>query len=39
MQILDTTIEARTNPLAARFRFLGSFRQNGILPIRWRELP
>jgi para-nitrobenzyl esterase len=39
VQILDTTIEARPNPQAARFRFLGSFRQNGILPMRWRETP
>jgi para-nitrobenzyl esterase len=39
VQILGTTIEARKNPLAARFRFLGSFRQNGMLPTRWRELP
>ncbi|WP_158813323.1 carboxylesterase/lipase family protein [Methylocapsa sp. S129] len=39
VQILDATIEARPNPQAARFRFLGSFRQNGILPMRWREAP
>jgi para-nitrobenzyl esterase len=39
VQILDTTIEARPNPQAARFRFLGSFRQNGILPMRWRDVP
>lgn len=37
--ILDRTIDARPNPQAARFRFLGSFRQNGILPMRWRDLP
>ncbi|HEV2677864.1 MAG TPA: carboxylesterase family protein [Aliidongia sp.] len=37
VQILDATIEARPNPHAARFRFLGSFRENGILPMRWRE--
>jgi para-nitrobenzyl esterase len=39
VQILGTTIEGRPNPQAARFRFLGSFRQNGILPMRWREVP
>jgi para-nitrobenzyl esterase len=39
VQILDTTIEARPNPQAARFRFLGSFRQNGILPMCWRDIP
>jgi para-nitrobenzyl esterase len=39
IQILDTTIEARPNPQAARFRFLGSFRQNGVLPMRWRGAP
>jgi para-nitrobenzyl esterase len=39
VQTLDTTIEARPNPQAARFGFLGSFRQNGILPMRWRDAP
>jgi para-nitrobenzyl esterase len=39
VQILDTKIEPRPNPQAARFRFLSSFRQNGILPMRWRDLP
>jgi para-nitrobenzyl esterase len=39
VQILGATIEALPNPQAARFRFLGSFRRNGILPMRWRELP
>jgi para-nitrobenzyl esterase len=38
VQILDTTVETRANPQAARFHFLGSFRQMGILPVRWREL-
>ncbi|APO53938.1 carboxylesterase family protein [Bradyrhizobium diazoefficiens] len=38
VQILDTTIEARSNPQAARFRFLDSFRQDGVLPMRWREM-
>ncbi|MFK4603660.1 hypothetical protein ABIF57_003112 [Bradyrhizobium diazoefficiens] len=38
MQILDTTIEARPNLQAARFRFLDSFRQDGVLPMRWREM-
>jgi para-nitrobenzyl esterase len=37
VQILDATIEARPNPHAARFGFLSSFRENGILPMRWRE--
>jgi para-nitrobenzyl esterase len=37
VQILDVTIEARPNPHAARFGFLSSFRENGILPMRWRE--
>jgi para-nitrobenzyl esterase len=38
VQILGTTIEPRRNPQAARFGFLGSFRQNGVLPMRWREV-
>jgi para-nitrobenzyl esterase len=38
VQILGTRIEARPNPQAARFRFLDSFRKNGVLPMRWREL-
>jgi len=38
VQILGTTIEAGINPQAARFRFLDSFRQDGILPMRWREV-
>jgi hypothetical protein len=29
----------RPKPQAARFRFLGSFRQSGILPMRWRDVP
>jgi para-nitrobenzyl esterase len=37
VQIIDTTIEAGPNPQAARFRFLDSFRQDGVLPMRWRE--
>jgi para-nitrobenzyl esterase len=36
VQILGATIEARPNPQAARFAFLGSFRQDGVLPMRWR---
>ena len=39
LQILGTTVEARANPQAARFCFLGSFRQDGILPMRWRDMP
>jgi para-nitrobenzyl esterase len=39
VQILGTTIEPRPNPQADRFGFLGSFRQNGVLPIRWRDVP
>ena len=39
VQILGTTIEPRPNPHAARFRFLGSFREDGVLPMRWREAP
>ena len=39
VQIFDSKIEARANPHAARFHFIGSFRQNGILPMRWRQLP
>ncbi|TYL99423.1 carboxylesterase family protein [Bradyrhizobium rifense] len=37
VQILGNTIEARRNPDADRFGFLGSFREDGVLPIRWRE--
>ncbi|MGX4804944.1 carboxylesterase/lipase family protein [Bradyrhizobium guangdongense] len=36
VQILGNSIEARPNPHARRFRFLGSFRENGVLPMRWR---
>ncbi|MDN3273639.1 carboxylesterase family protein [Frankia sp. RB7] len=36
VQILGNTIEARRNPYADRFGFLGSFRKGGVLPIRWR---
>ncbi|MDH7799347.1 MULTISPECIES: carboxylesterase family protein [unclassified Beijerinckia] len=39
VQILGTTVEAQTNPQAARFHFFDSFRQNGVLPMRWRALP
>jgi para-nitrobenzyl esterase len=39
VQILDVNIEARANPPADRFHFLGSFRRMGILPMRWRQLP
>jgi para-nitrobenzyl esterase len=38
VQILGKTIEARPNPQAARFGFLSSFRENGVLPMRWREV-
>jgi para-nitrobenzyl esterase len=37
VQIIGTTIEAGLNPHAERFRFLDSFRQDGVLPMRWRE--
>ncbi|WP_298877703.1 carboxylesterase family protein [uncultured Bradyrhizobium sp.] len=37
VQVLGTTIEARPNPQADRFAFLGSFRQDGVLPMRWRD--
>lgn len=37
VQILGTTIEPRPNPQAARFGFLGSFREDGVLPMRWRK--
>jgi len=33
----ETTVGARPNPDAARFRFLGSYRQAGVLPLRWRD--
>ncbi|HEX7864663.1 MAG TPA: carboxylesterase family protein [Variovorax sp.] len=39
VQIFDATIEARPNPQAARFRFLDGFRQEGVLPVRWRDVP
>ncbi|MBR0756395.1 carboxylesterase family protein [Bradyrhizobium jicamae] len=38
VQIIGTTIESGANPQAARLRFLGSFRQDGVLPTRWREM-
>lgn len=37
VQILGNTIEARPNPHAGRFGFIGSFRADGALPMRWRE--
>ncbi|MBR0835037.1 carboxylesterase family protein [Bradyrhizobium manausense] len=37
VQILGNTIQARPNPHADRFGFLGSFREHGVLPRRWRE--
>lgn len=37
VQILGNTIEARPNPQAGRFAFIGSFRADGALPMRWRE--
>ncbi|MDN5002068.1 carboxylesterase/lipase family protein [Bradyrhizobium sp. GCM10027634] len=37
VQILGSAVEARPNPQGDRFRFLGSFRQNGALPMRWRR--
>lgn len=37
VQILGNTIEPRRNPQADRFGFLGSFRKDGVLPMRWRE--
>jgi para-nitrobenzyl esterase len=39
VQTFGVDIEARPNPQAARFRFLGSFRENGVLPLRWRDAP
>ncbi|MBR0789540.1 carboxylesterase family protein [Bradyrhizobium manausense] len=38
VQILGASIEARPNPQADRFRLLGSFREDGVLPMRWREV-
>ncbi|MFT4117228.1 carboxylesterase/lipase family protein [Bradyrhizobium sp.] len=37
VQIIGPTIAAGPNPQAARFRFLDSFRQDGVLPMRWRD--
>ena len=37
VQVLGTTIEARPNPQADRFAFLGSFRRDGVLPMGWRD--
>ncbi|WP_456673387.1 carboxylesterase/lipase family protein [Bradyrhizobium sp. RDM12] len=37
VQILGNTIEPRPNPHADRFGFIGSFREDGVLPMRWRE--
>jgi para-nitrobenzyl esterase len=39
VQILGRTMEPRPNPQADRFGFLGSFRQDGVLPMRWRDVP
>jgi para-nitrobenzyl esterase len=38
VQIIGTTIEARPNLQGERFRFLDGFRQDGVLPVRWREV-
>ncbi|MGY3550812.1 para-nitrobenzyl esterase [Bradyrhizobium sp. USDA 4472] len=37
VQILGVSIAARVNPHADRFGFLGSFRKDGVLPMRWRS--
>jgi len=37
VQVFGTSIEARPNPQADRFRFLGSLRDDGVLPMRWRH--
>jgi para-nitrobenzyl esterase len=39
VQDLGTRVEPRANPQAERFRFIASFRQGGVLPARWRQLP
>ncbi|TWB04501.1 carboxylesterase/lipase family protein [Bradyrhizobium stylosanthis] len=38
VQILGTTIAPRKTPQADRFAFLGGFRENGVLPMRWRKV-
>ena len=37
VQILGKRSKLRPNPYADRFGFLRSFRENGVLPMRWRE--
>ena len=39
VQELGTTIAPRANPQLERFRFIASFRDRGVFPARWRELP
>ncbi len=39
VQELGKTVEPKTNLQAARFRFLASYRSNGVLPIAWRDEP
>lgn len=39
VQELGTTIAPRANPQLERFRFIASFRNRGVFPARWRELP
>jgi hypothetical protein len=36
VQVLGVSIEARPHPQADRFGFLGSFREDGVLAMRWR---
>jgi para-nitrobenzyl esterase len=36
VQVLGRTIEASPNPQGNRFAFIGSFRKDGVLPMRWR---
>jgi para-nitrobenzyl esterase len=39
LQQLSARVEASPSPRAARFRFLSSFRHEGVLPAAWRVLP
>lgn len=39
VQNLGTTIGPVADPQLALFRFIASFRRNGVFPARWRQLP
>ena len=39
IQLLGEPIGTQANDREARFRFIASYRRQGVLPLRWREIP